>query len=249
MPEFPTSVDDLIHYVERLHPDGAPLDYLGEAMTVSSLLADQADELLGHFVERARRSGQSWTEIGTRMGVSKQAVRKRFVPRWDGSDPIPQGKLFSRFTLYARRTLLVADAMARRAGTSRVDAGDMAAALLSEVDGLAAIIITNAGISSEDVHTALGVSAALCDTAPTTPRLEALQFTDDAMAALRGTHAATLRLGHNYVGTEHLLLGLLSTDGATSRTLTTLGLDADLVERAINDAVARIRAERGETPQ
>jgi hypothetical protein len=56
MADFPTSVDDLIHYVERLHPDGTLLDYLGEAMTVSSFLADQADELLGDFVDRAERN-------------------------------------------------------------------------------------------------------------------------------------------------------------------------------------------------
>lgn len=252
MADSPTSIDNLIHYVERLHPDGEPLDYVGEAMTVSSLLTDQADALLGHFVNRARRSGQSWTEIGARMGVSKQAVRKRFVPQWDGSDPIPQGKLFSRFTLYTRRALLVADAMARQAGTPRIDAADMAAALLSEPDGLAVKIITDTGVASEDMHAALGTSAVSCDTEPTAPRLQALQFTDDAMAVLRSTHAATLRLGHNYVGTEHLLLGILSVEGTTARTLTALGLDAALVERAINDEVARIQADRGpgqsETP-
>jgi Clp amino terminal domain, pathogenicity island component len=245
MADFPTSIDNLIHYVEGRHQHGAPLDYLGEAMTVSSVLTDQADELLGHFVNRARRSGQSWTEIGARMGVSKQAVRKRFVPHWDGSDPIPQGKLFSRFTLYTRRALLVADAMARQAGTARIDASDMAAALLSEPDGLAAMIITDTGITSEDLHAALGTSVASCDTEPTAPRLQALQFTDDAMAALRCTHAATLRLGHNYVGTEHLLLGILSADSPTASTLTTLGVNAHLVERAINLEVARIEAERG----
>lgn len=179
------------------------------------------------------------------MEVSKQAVRSRFVPRWDGSDPIPRGKLFSRFTPYARRTLLVADALATRAGTTRVDASHMAAALPSEPDGLAAVIITNTGISAEDMHAELGTSVAACDTVPTDPRLEALQFTDDAISALRGTHATTLRLGHNYVGTEHLLLGIPSTDGPTAVKLTTLGLAADLVERAINDAVARIQAERG----
>jgi hypothetical protein len=245
MADFPTSIDNLIHYVEGRHQHGAPLDYLGEAMTVSSVLTDQADELLGHVVNRARRSGQSWTEIGARMGVSKQAVRKRFVPHWDGSDPIPQGKLFSRFTLYTRRALLVADAMARQAGTTRIDASDMAAALLSEPDGLAAMIITDTGITSEDLHAALGTSVASCDTEPTAPRLQALQFTDDAMAALRCTHVATLRLGHNYVGTEHLLLGILSADSPTASTLTTLGVNAHLVERAINLEVARIEAERG----
>jgi hypothetical protein len=78
----------------------------------------------------------------------------------------------------------------------------MAAALLSEPDGLvaiiiAAIIIADTGIAGEDPHAALATSVASCDAEPTASRLQALQFTDDAMAALRGTHAATLRLGHN----------------------------------------------------
>src|SRR3954467_2109986 len=104
MAEFPISIATLIRYVEQQHPEDAPLDYVAEALTVSMQLTQEADELLGHFVNRARRAGHSWTEIGTRMGVSKQAVRKRFIPRWDGSDPIPQAKMYSRFTLYARRT-------------------------------------------------------------------------------------------------------------------------------------------------
>jgi hypothetical protein len=95
-------------------------------------------------------------------------------------------------------------------------------------------------------RSAPNVACATCHPAFSAPtRFSAgIQFTDDAMAALRGTHAATLRLGHNYVGTEHLLLGILSTDSATASTLTTLGLDANLVERAINEEVARIQAER-----
>ena len=104
-----------------------------------------------------------------------------------------------------------------------LDASDMAAALLSEPDGLAAIIIADTGIAGEDLHAALATSVASCDAEPTASRLQALQFTDDAMAALRGTHAATLRLGHNYVGTEHLLLGILSTDSPTASTLDDTG--------------------------
>src|SRR5262245_29646641 len=45
---------------------------------VGEELASCADELIGQFVEEARRAGCSWTEIGQRIGVSKQAARERF---------------------------------------------------------------------------------------------------------------------------------------------------------------------------
>src|SRR5262249_13934088 len=92
----------LIAHVEGLQPEGGPLDHLADAVTVSAELEQQADALLGHFVERARRAGATWTEIGTSIGVSKQAARQRFLPRWDGSDPIPESAMYARFTKRSR---------------------------------------------------------------------------------------------------------------------------------------------------
>ena len=42
--------------------------------------AAAADRLLDHFVAHARGSGMSWTDIGARLGVTKQAARQRFTP-------------------------------------------------------------------------------------------------------------------------------------------------------------------------
>lgn len=243
MAEFPTSIDTLIRYVEQLNPDDSPLDYVAEARAVSARLADQADELLGHFVSRARRSGHSWTDIGRQLGVSKQAVRKRFIPKWDGSDPIPPDSTYSRFTLYARRAILVAHATALQSGAAHVDMNTLAAALLREPDGLAARIIADRGIGTEDVCRALGASATTCDLEPTAANLQRVTLTDTATAALESTRAATHRLGHNYIGTEHILLGIVSTDSSTAETLHTLGVTAPVIESAINDAIMRIQSE------
>ena len=43
--------------------------------------SDIAARLVGHFVDQARRSGASWTEIGRSMGVTKQAAQQRSVPK------------------------------------------------------------------------------------------------------------------------------------------------------------------------
>lgn len=54
------------------------LDQLDAALATAAQLTSRADAVVDAFVARARRDGRSWTEIGVRMGVSKQAARKRF---------------------------------------------------------------------------------------------------------------------------------------------------------------------------
>jgi hypothetical protein len=71
------SVAELADAVRQQAP-GLPLDRVEAALTFSEELAWCADELIGQFVEEARRAGCSWTEIGQRIGVSKQAARERF---------------------------------------------------------------------------------------------------------------------------------------------------------------------------
>jgi hypothetical protein len=72
-------VDALAAAVRRRAP-GGPLDRVETALTLGAELTSGADELIEQFVTEARQAGNSWTEIGARMGVSKQAARQRFVP-------------------------------------------------------------------------------------------------------------------------------------------------------------------------
>jgi len=65
----------------RRHSSAEPLDRIEAALAVSEELTSGADELIGHFVAEARAAGCSWTEIGQRFGVSKQAARQRFAQR------------------------------------------------------------------------------------------------------------------------------------------------------------------------
>src|SRR5215468_8140688 len=110
MSEFPVPLDNLIAYVKSLHPDGGPLENVADAFTVSAQLDEQADALIGHFVDQARKSGASWSQIGAAMGVSKQAAQKRFVGL------APEGREFSRFTLRARNVLGAAGHLAAEGG-------------------------------------------------------------------------------------------------------------------------------------
>src|SRR5215217_4085201 len=75
----PIRLDDLITVIKEVHSE--PLEQLTDAVLAAESLGDVADHLIGHFVDQARKSGASWTEIGKCMGVTKQAAQKRFVPK------------------------------------------------------------------------------------------------------------------------------------------------------------------------
>src|SRR6476661_11272484 len=89
-------LDDLIEAIKKAHTDA--LDQLSDAVIAADHLGDIADHLIGHFVDQARRSGASWTEIGRSMGVTKQAAQKRFVPKAGDAAALDPDAGFARFT-------------------------------------------------------------------------------------------------------------------------------------------------------
>src|SRR5437016_3980263 len=93
-------LDDLIAAINQVNAN--PLEQLTHAALSADHLGEVADHLIGHFVDQARRSGASWTDIGRSMGVTKQAAQKRFVPRAGGeASELEPGERFSRFTARA----------------------------------------------------------------------------------------------------------------------------------------------------
>ena len=63
----------------RRAAQGDELDRVEAALAIGAELVATTDTLIGEFVSEAREAGRSWTEIGARMGVSKQAARQRFA--------------------------------------------------------------------------------------------------------------------------------------------------------------------------
>src|ERR1700755_1712920 len=113
MTELPVPLDNLIAYVKALHPGGGPLENVSDAFSVSTQMDEQADALIGYFVDQARRSGLSWSQIGGAMGVSKQAAQKRLVSTKTRA-LFPEGpvKPFSRFTIRSANVLAAAGRLA-----------------------------------------------------------------------------------------------------------------------------------------
>jgi hypothetical protein len=231
MEGLPARLDDLIAYVQSQDPSGGPLDHLSDAVLVAERLGELADHLIGHFVDQARKAGASWTEIGQSMGVTKQAAQKRFVPRSSDMPPLGATGLHARFTDRARRAVAAAQNEALGAKHAEVTTAHVILGLLTEPEGLAARAIQAQGISLDAVRTAIVESLGPPAERPASGHVP---FSANAKKALDLTLREALRLGHNYVGTEHILLGIRTDETSPgAQTLIALGVDKDRAEEWI----------------
>ena len=229
----PVRLDDLIEAIKKSHTDA--LDQLSDAVIAADHLGDIADHLIGHFVDQARRSGASWTDIGTSMGVTKQAVQKRFVTK-DAQD-LNDEQGFSRFTPRARNVIVVAQNEARNAESDHIAPAHLILGLLAEPQSLGVMALQEQKISLDAVRDA--ATAALPPKSDAIPAL--IPFDADSKKALTLTFREALRLGHNYVGTEHILLSLLELENG-SGSLTTAGVRKDSTEKAVLEAIEAVVA-------
>ncbi|MFD0200769.1 MULTISPECIES: Clp protease N-terminal domain-containing protein [Saccharothrix] len=228
----PVQLTDLIVTVASEHPD--VLGRLAAAVELSGQLDELGDHLIGHFVDEARRAGASWTDIGASLGVTKQAAQKRFVPK-ESPELKPS---FDRYTERARRVIVLARHHARfseRIGTEHLLLG-----LLDESGGLAAKTI--AKLEAAEGTTRMAVLTELDGVVR--PRPQPQPFTAHCKKALELAVRASLRHGHTFVGTEHLLLGLLAdAEGTAAEVLERTGVTEAAAEayivREIQDAISR----------
>ncbi|MGX5188227.1 Clp protease N-terminal domain-containing protein [Streptomyces avermitilis] len=232
-------LDDLIDAIKKVHTDA--LDQLQDAVIAADHLGDVADHLIGHFVDQARRSGASWTDIGKSMGVTRQAAQKRFVPKAEVDLAPSQG--FSRYTERARNVVVAAHSEAKAAGNAESLPEHLVLGLLAEPEALAAKAVTAQGVTLDSVRRA--ATAALPSAADTVPAL--IPYGPAAKKALELTFREALRLGHNYIGTEHILLALLEPENGKG-VLTGLGVDKAAEEAHVSKALEGLAKahERGE---
>ena len=225
-------LDDLIAAIKNVHAE--PLEQLQDAVIAADHLGDVADHLIGHFVDQARRSGASWTDIGKSMGVTRQAAQKRFVPKESADLDPSQG--FQRYTPRARNVVMAAhnEAVAARNPEGRPE--HLVLGLLAEPEGLAAKAITAQGVLLDAIRQA--AAAVLPPAAEEVPEL--IPYGTEAKKVLELTFREALRLGHNYIGTEHILLALLEFENGEG-VLSGLGITKPAVEENITAAIAKIQ--------
>ncbi len=222
-PSATVRLDDLIGAIAGAHPE--PLDRLTNAVVLAEHLVEVADSLIGHFVDQARRAGMSWTEIGRSMGVTKQAVQKRFVARGRSASPLDPSQGFSRFTDDARAVVVAAQQQARDAGNDTIGVSHLVLALVTDPDGAAGRAVTAQGVSLDDVRRT--ASATLPPAAATVP--EMIPFDAHARAVLERTFAEAEQLGSEAIGGEHILLAVLAVEDGTG-VLAGLGVTPAAVE-------------------
>jgi ABC-type transporter Mla subunit MlaD len=196
-------------------------------------LGELGDALLNHFVDRSRRAGYTWTEIGQHLGVTRQAAQKRFV------DAVGDTVTLERFTMRARRALDRAREVASSFNHNYVGTEHQLLALFDVEGGLAAKALENLSLTRKAVEKAIidrvgKGPKAVSGSPPFTPR---------ARKALQEAVKASLDLGHNYVGTEHLLLGLYRVqEGLAKQILERLGAKPDKVRAEVTRLLSGFQA-------
>lgn len=218
----------LVRFVEEHSPAGDPLDHVETACTTARELSDAADRLINHFVMQARSAGLSWTQIGARMGVTKQAARKRFPIRDIPLEPAAaKAKAFGAYTEPAKRAVALAQRAAQEHHHHYIGPEHLLLGLCAQRTGSAGQILTAAGLDLDELASAvvgrlLPPSGEMPDRPP---------FTEKAKDALELAARSARRLGQDEVGTEHLLLGLIAEEtGIAAEVLRERGITLELVE-------------------
>ncbi len=150
--------------------------------------------------------------------------------------------MFERFTERARKVVVLAQEEARHFNHNYIGTEHLLLGLLREDEGVAAKALTSLNVTLDDVRDQVESIVGYGEEntggqAPFTPRSKKV-----LELALR----EALQLGHNYIGTEHILLGLVrESEGVAARVLANLDVDSDRVRRKVVELLGGGRAQRG----
>ena len=142
--------------------------------------------------------------------------------------------MFERFTEPARQVVVHAQEEARSLGHNYIGTEHLLLGLLRMEDGLARRVLTSLDIALEEVREQLARIVGRGDAEPAGQ----IPFTPRAKKALELSLREALALGHDYIGTEHVLLGLVRVDdGVAARILADLGAPAERVREGVLGAL------------
>jgi ATP-dependent Clp protease ATP-binding subunit ClpC len=139
--------------------------------------------------------------------------------------------MFNRFTERARKVVILAKEEARRFNHDYIGTEHILLGLVREGEGVAAAVLQKMGVSLENIRLEI---EKLVQPGPTTQIIGDIPFTPRSKKALELAAEEARALGHNYIGTEHLLLGLIREgEGIASQVLLNLGMDLNTVRNEV----------------
>ncbi|MDD5566006.1 MAG: ATP-dependent Clp protease ATP-binding subunit [Candidatus Omnitrophica bacterium] len=143
--------------------------------------------------------------------------------------------MFNRFTERARKVIILAKEEARRFNHDYIGTEHILLGLIREGEGVAAAVLERLGLSLENIRIEI---EKLVQPGPTTQIMGDIPFTPRAKKALELAAEEARSLGHNYIGTEHILLGLIrEEEGVAYQVLLNLGLDVNTVRSKIMEVL------------
>jgi hypothetical protein len=217
---------ELIATVEADASAADPLSHLSTASATAAELTESADALVGHFVDRCRATGHTWAEISEALGVTKQAAHKRYT-----AGPSDYS-LLTRFTDRARHVITGSVEAARELQHPFVGTEHILLALFPP-GGIGATLLTESGLSKDIVTERVVTRIPRGDV----PSPANVPYTPRASEVFSGALSEALSMGHNYIGTEHLLLALFRDgDGLAAQILS----DAGASHASFKESVVRM---------
>jgi hypothetical protein len=225
------SLADLIARLDEEFPDASNLARISEAHLRAQTLSDLGDQLVGHYVGQAKQAGASWSEIGDAIGVSKQAAQQRHAPA-----------AFERFTDLNRHSIVLSQEAARTHKHDLIGTEHLLLGLLGEPRGLAYEVLVAKTGSERGIRDA--IEEAMPPAGKKAPRGH-IAFRPESKEAIEQARRAAADLGHYWVGTEHLLLGLIrAEESRAAQILRHLGFTSGELHETVKTEIAQRSAAR-----
>src|SRR4030043_81337 len=140
--------------------------------------------------------------------------------------------MFERFTERARKVVVKAQDEARFLKQNYIGTEHILLGLINEKEGMAARVVYELNVSFDDIRS--GVREVVNE--GTSESYEHIPFTPRAKKVLELSLREALQMGHNYIGTEHILLGLLREgEGVAARVLNSIGVTLDNVKEKVKE--------------
>jgi hypothetical protein len=238
-------LNDLVETVGDRCPSGTELDRLRAASEIAREVGRLGEDLVTHYVDEARASGASWSDIGDVLGVTRQGAHQRHhdrprPERWWRAD-------LGRMTERARLAVKAGLDEARKADNTFIGTEHLLLGILDVPANVGLLVIEQHGVTADRLRAEITSRLLPPEAAPPPGtrrrgpdhrRRRRIPFTPHARRVFDIAIGEALALGHNYLGCEHLLLALAISDGIASEALAAAGLEIEGLRRGVIDLLA-----------